>query len=381
LAGLLRARGVLGADWAAAFAAVDRGRFVPDVIWTPDADDPAWLRPVGRGDPYWAEAVYSDVAVATQVDDGAPKGAGGRGRYVTSSASQPSLVLGMLRALDPREGTRVLEVGTGTGYNAALLAARLGAENVVSVEVDPGLARHARRRLADAGLPVPVLTGDGAQGAAAHAPFDRVIATAAAGAVPYAWVRQTRPGGVVLLPWGTPYASTGLLRLEVGADGTAQGPVLSRAGFMWLRSQRGPTGGWRSYVDTSAPVRRSVTGVDPRDLLRMDSPARFAVGVLVPGLAQVDFHAADGSGEFTLWLYDGSGAWASVDHVPGAEGAAVEQHGDRRLFDEVEAAYAWWLRNRRPDRERFGVTITPTGRTTWLGTPDHPVPTPFRRPV
>ena len=82
---------------------------------------------------------------------GIPPGPGQRGRYVTSSASQPNVVALMLKALDAQPGMRVLEIGTGTGYNAALLAHRLGAPHVTSVEIHPDLADHARRALMSTG--------------------------------------------------------------------------------------------------------------------------------------------------------------------------------------------------------------------------------------
>jgi protein-L-isoaspartate O-methyltransferase len=90
---------------------------------------------------------------------------------------------------------RVLEIGTGTGYNAALLAHRLSAENIVSVEVDPAVAEHARRVLAAAGFgALTVVSADGAEGYLPRAPYDRVSSTVATAEVPYAWVAQTCPG-------------------------------------------------------------------------------------------------------------------------------------------------------------------------------------------
>lgn len=88
-----------------------------------------------------------------------------------------------------------MTVAAGTGYNAALLAEIVGAENVVSVEIDPGLAEQARGSLRRSGHAVAVVTADGESGYPAGAPYDRVVATAAATEVPYAWVAQTRPGG------------------------------------------------------------------------------------------------------------------------------------------------------------------------------------------
>jgi len=100
----------------------------------------------------------------------------------------------MLAALDAHEGHRVLDTGTGTGYNAALLAHRLGAEQVTSIEVDPDVAASARTALSDNGFGgVTTVTGDGALGYPSGGPYDRVIATAACNQIPYAWIAQTRP--------------------------------------------------------------------------------------------------------------------------------------------------------------------------------------------
>jgi protein-L-isoaspartate(D-aspartate) O-methyltransferase len=115
----------------------------------------------------------------------------------------------MLAALDAEPGMRGLEIGTGTGYNAALLAHRLGAQTITSVEIDPALAEHARRALTAIGYLVTVITGDGALGYSPGAPYDRIISTAAVREVPYPWVAQTRPGGTILTPWGTPYQQWG----------------------------------------------------------------------------------------------------------------------------------------------------------------------------
>ncbi|MGH3900291.1 MAG: methyltransferase domain-containing protein [Pseudonocardiaceae bacterium] len=129
----------------------------------------------------------------------------------TSSASKPDLVLSMLGALDLHDGHTVLEIGTGTGYNAALLAARLGASNVTTVEIDPALADAARAALDASRFPVTVVTGDGAQGHPDRAPYDRVIATP----------MRTDFGG-----------SVPLTRFTVDKHGTATGSPVGRVGFM-----------------------------------------------------------------------------------------------------------------------------------------------------
>jgi protein-L-isoaspartate(D-aspartate) O-methyltransferase len=97
----------------------------------------------------------------------------------TSSASCPDIVAAMLDAGRVEAGMRVLEIGTGTGYTAALLAQRLGARNVTTIEIDSDLAARARAALDSAGYgDVTVITGDGSRGYPDRAPYDRVLSTA-----------------------------------------------------------------------------------------------------------------------------------------------------------------------------------------------------------
>src|SRR5437016_377090 len=110
----------------------------------------------------------------------------------------------MLDSLDVQSGHSALEIGTGTGWNAALLSQRVGdTGRVVSVEVDSEVAQCARRALKAAGYTPLVVTADGTQGYAPAAPYDRVINTASVHTIPRAWIDQTKPGGVIVTPWGT----------------------------------------------------------------------------------------------------------------------------------------------------------------------------------
>ncbi|WP_319020112.1 methyltransferase domain-containing protein [Streptomyces sp. C8S0] len=96
----------------------------------------------------------------------------------------PTMVFSMLDALSVEPGNRVLEIGTGTGWNAALLCHRLGDQNVVSVELDATLAAEARSRLYAADFAPEIVVGDGAVGHGKRSPYDRIIATASVGHVP-----------------------------------------------------------------------------------------------------------------------------------------------------------------------------------------------------
>ncbi len=114
--------GTLTEDWQAAFEAVPRHAFIPDLTWHRGTANGRWgLIPRRRAeDPDgWLSVAYQDDSVITQVDDGEPGGPDGTGVVPTSSASMPTVVVAMLRALDVHDGQRVLEIGTGTGYNAA----------------------------------------------------------------------------------------------------------------------------------------------------------------------------------------------------------------------------------------------------------------------
>jgi protein-L-isoaspartate(D-aspartate) O-methyltransferase len=206
---------------------VDRRLFVPDVVWV--VRDGRHERLSRREEPdAWERLVASeDAAITTKLKDGI---------WPVSSSSAPSVMARMIEVLAVEPGMKVLEIGTGTGYNAACLAA-LGAE-VVSVEIDPDLADQARGALRDAGAGrVVVLTGDGALGAPADAPFDRVVATAAVHTVPYAWVQQTRDGGRIVTPYTGENHRGALLVLTV-RGGTAAGGVAGDAAFMPLSGQK-----------------------------------------------------------------------------------------------------------------------------------------------
>jgi len=114
--------------------------------------------------------------------------------------SQPFIGALMLDLLDVTPGQRVLEIGTGLGYQSAVLAA-IGAQ-VYSVEVVEEFAQAARLRLAEQGHDVDIRVGDGSRGWSDHAPFDRILVTAAAKDPPPALVEQLGPGGRIVAPLG-----------------------------------------------------------------------------------------------------------------------------------------------------------------------------------
>lgn len=323
--------------WRAAFANVPRHVFVPEFFRQDERGQ--WTR-VTESDPSYLEQVYSDTALMTQLDSsGVP----------TSSSSEPGLMLAMLDALDVGPGDRVFELGTGTGYNAALLAHRIGADNVTSVDVDPALVALAARRLSQFGAPF-VHAGDGALGYPQRAPYTRIIATAALRSIPRALTDQAESGAVIIAPIGF-----GLVRATVGPEGQANGRFLPRsAQFMPRRTPgKGPdfeAAGEETPESTTLPVA---------DVL---SRWRFPLSLALPGYNSCSWRSEDG--EVTgvgLWTEDGSTVSA---HVNGN----VRQIGPRRLWDTVEDLAARFPAG-QPAREDFGITITPSVQRIWYGNP------------
>jgi protein-L-isoaspartate(D-aspartate) O-methyltransferase len=139
------------------------------------------------------ERAYRDEAFPIKYDEGG---------LPISSSSQPAIMARMLDQLDVRPGQRVLEIGTGSGYNAAVLGHLVGETGaVVSVDIDADLVTDARERLAACGVSqVTVGCGDGGLGWSEHAPYDRIIATIGAWDIAPAWVAQLAPGGRLVVP-------------------------------------------------------------------------------------------------------------------------------------------------------------------------------------
>jgi protein-L-isoaspartate O-methyltransferase len=368
--------GFMGPDWAPAFAAAPRTAFLPDLMWPHDA---ASGRSVAVDKSEDADAWYryanSNVPIVTQWDDGQHQGAE-PGHTFTSSSSMPSVVFSMLADLDVRPGHRVLEIGTGTGWNAALLAHRAGAANVVSVEVDPAVSEDARQALRCAGYgAVSVITGDGLLGHRPNAPYDRVIATCGLRSGLFTWVRQTLPGGIIVVPWGTYFSYTeATARLVVSDDGTSTAGHFTRpVNFMRMRSQRLIRPEHSSYVpaEGTGDADRSTTAVTESEFLTgsLDVEA-FAVGLQVPDCTHVPDRKQ--GGKRPVWFYSLSDmSWAVVIFRDGHDTATVYQSGHRRLWDEVEAAFRWWQDQGRPGFHRFGLTVTADRQIPWLDDPSN----------
>ncbi|WP_406344450.1 methyltransferase domain-containing protein [Streptomyces sp. NBC_00648] len=294
--------------WRAAFEEVPRDLFVPyyfvgrsggyERLWGEDPDPDRRAR--------WLDGVYTDMPLATRLRDG----------ELLSSSSQPSLMARMLEVLDVRDGHAVLEIGAGTGYNAALLSHRLGEELVTTVDLDPEITESARTHLVAAGFRPAVVTGDGARGCPSRAPFDRIIATCTLPSVPAGWLAQCTPGALIEAP-----LATGLILLKVRDAGHAEGRFLhTPAYFVPLRgvapAPGAPYAGGLPRPSLENELFRfllalTADSLDPYEAYelwrREDRPRRERFGVTVTDEGQ------------WAWLDDPRGphTWPLRDVVPG----------------------------------------------------------------
>lgn len=169
-------------------------------------------------DPALRDRAYLDTALPIACDQ---------------TISQPTVVAWMTAALDVGPRDTVLEIGTGSGYQAAVLA-RLAGE-VFTIERHAALAETAQARLRELGIAnVRCRVGDGTLGWPEAAPFDRIIVTAAAEEVPPALFAQLRPGGVLVAPVGSEYGDQVLLRYTKDASGAVRAEHLMNVRFVPL---------------------------------------------------------------------------------------------------------------------------------------------------
>ncbi|MDX6744353.1 SAM-dependent methyltransferase [Actinocorallia sp. A-T 12471] len=355
--------GVLeGEGWRRAVGEVARHRFVPGFfeVVGDDAETglAVWEAVSEETDvERWLRGCYRDATLVTQFD-GVEEDWGRAGRRVgggpSSSSTLPSLVVRMWVDADLEEGHSVLEVGTGTGYSTALACAWLGdAGSVMSVDVDPRRVRQAGEALYGGGYRAGLAHADGLYGYLPCAPYDRIVAACSVRAVPEAWIAQTREGGKILTTLGGWLYGFARVLLTVGADGTAEGPLLpGTVSFMLARPHLPPSArnphDWAELLDGPGRVARygveSITATDAET---------FHSTFLAQLAAPTAVRAAAGDG---VWLIDPvAGAVACL--TPGESGWIVREGGNGRIWERVERVLGAWGAVGWPGAGRFRVRV------------------------
>lgn len=215
------------------------------------------------------EQIYRDEALVTQID---------RRGMPSSSTSQPSVMAVQLEALELEHGQRVLEIGAGTGYNAALLGKLVGdhgneAGQVISLEIDTTLAEQAREHLARAAIHnVVVLPGNGFSGEMAYALYDRILSTCSIRTVPHAWFEQLKTGGRLVGNWLTPLASL-FLSVEKVSTGELVGRLLNLSAT-YMEMQMPGVSPSKDKIDWTHYDRLPLTSLPLSDMkTRLQNPA------------------------------------------------------------------------------------------------------------
>ena len=243
------------------------------------------------------EDAYLDDAIVTKRDaEGQP----------ISSSSQPAIMAIMLDQLALAAGQRVLEIGAGTGYNAALIRHIIGPSGaVVSVDIDSDLVETARGHLASAGYPdVTVVTADGADGYPPGAPYDRVIATVGVSDLAPAWLYQAGPGARIVVP------------LDVRGSQLAVAFGRAGSGGHWVSRSIMPCGFMRMRGSLAGPERTVV--LQPGVSVTLPDGLTLADGQEVDGAALAAFlggpatEFATGVRTSSLQVFWGLGLWLSA---------------------------------------------------------------------
>ncbi|SHJ45942.1 Protein-L-isoaspartate O-methyltransferase [Nocardiopsis flavescens] len=341
----------------AAFADHPRHRFIPDLVWPSTTGLPLFR----TADPErWARIVYAQDAVTIQANDG---GAGPRNEP-SSSSSAPQLMADMIAVARVEPGMHVLEVGTGSGWNAAVLAALVGPTGqVTSLEIDPDVAAHARVRLEGTG--VRLITGALPPGTGA---YDAVIATCAVSRVPSEWLASARPGAVVVTPWAasSDWQRTPVAALVRGPDGTATGPFVCDAMFMHDRTQRVPDGDFPGLG--RRPEATSVLPFTSGEVVEHGLLTRLMLmlpGIRV-GLGVRPFNGGHGR---IVYLGASDGSWVYLWPDGSATGG-----GPSPLAERLHEAHRRLSEAGMPGLEEFSLTVDATCRVTSasLGVWEHP---------
>jgi protein-L-isoaspartate(D-aspartate) O-methyltransferase len=301
------------------------------------------------------EVIYADTALATRYTDGAP----------TSSSSAPSLVAEMLELLELREGMKVLEIGAGTGYNAALVAEIVGDQRlVVTVDNQQDVVEQTRRLLAETGyLRIRVLARDGFQGIPEEGPFDRIVATVGCSDLSPRWAEQLADGGLMLVP--LEHAQSHPLTAVRKQDGELRGRFVGWTGFMPVRGPLQIEDMWSRGVvipetrenDETDDVGEIMHEPGPRLAAHDDSCEQNGFMFFV---ALNDRRASwTPDGTVRSWTPEGVGLSAGPDGWAGISTSGLWWWKDESLAREVDRLYRDWTARGRPTIRDYRVTFLP----------------------
>jgi protein-L-isoaspartate(D-aspartate) O-methyltransferase len=305
------------------------------------------------------DADDATLEVAHALDGALLTNGEGRLGKATSSVSAPRLVASMLAELELEPGMRVLEIGAGSGYNAALLSELVGADGqVTTVDIDSAIVADAQARLQRLAYNnVSVIVGDGHHGVAEQAPFDRIVATVGCTELSPAWFAQLAPGGFMLIPllhggWHP--------RIRASfEEGRLHGRFIGASSFLPIRGDQHHDGPWpsrRSLESPDAvlhihetPPRLTEALRPPRDRATIGGPDAFALPLY---LALRDRRAVIG-----IALAGSDKSIAMFDHITGTLQVTGDS-GDALAKDLIRLADDW-IDIGMPSLDRYHIEFVP----------------------
>ncbi|WP_327639071.1 hypothetical protein OHB24_12085 [Kribbella sp. NBC_00482] len=303
----------------------------------------------GRADPQYLDAVYTDQALMTQTK---PVQGQADSFVWSSSSSMPSVMADMIEELQISPGMAVLESGTGTGYNAAILCHLLGDSAVTTTEIDPELRLTALERLAELGYHPST--------APQPRSYDRILSTHAVAKIPYEWITWSKPGAILLTDLRPPANSQvgAWVKLTIDEDGRgATGRLMPPRGY-FMSARKVP-----EYAEIGHTLPELTLDEHQRRAELIETRAVRAQPEILNDQA-FGLYCWRSNPNVWSWFHDGEitlstadGSWAQV------RGQTVSLIGERDLWAEVEHTYQDWQAAGWPPITDWTVRVTPDGST------------------
>jgi protein-L-isoaspartate(D-aspartate) O-methyltransferase len=288
------------------------------------------------------EKIYRDEALVTRIDErGMPN----------SSTSQPSVMAAQLETLALEHGQRVLEIGVGTGYNAALLGKIVSdTGQVISIDIDEELVERAKHHLTSADVHnVVALPGDGFLGEAAYAPYDRLLTTCSVRSIPRAWFDQLTIGGRLVGNWLTHLASLFVCVEKTTADELDGGLLDLEAYYMEMRTKdllpSKQKINWGQY-ETRTPTRMHLPNIKP---LLDNSAYSLLLQCFLPEMRKC-YRSRSKDDQMHLYLLTREAAILVQD-----DGLLI--FGDERISQMIQQSFDLYYQLGQPDITEYRVTF------------------------
>lgn len=326
-----------------AFRSIPRHEFV-EIFFDWKEDTREW-KPVNPNDPRYIEQIYTNRPLVTSLN---------RYKKPDVSSSQPDIMAKMIRSLTLQPGKRVLEIGTGTGYNAAILSQIVGNQNVVTIDVNSALLDAARVRLErTVGYGVTVLHTDGRNLPEALGKFDAIVVTASHQTVEPSWILALAPRGRLILNWNRSFSKV-FLELEKSGEHELIGNVAGYSGdFMGLHSGEGvpiltcPT--W----DRETPLLESR---DFRDEVVRNFDFGFFLQIHIPTLSLHRYRKKSSE----VYYY------AVRDNSCRIVYFSTSITGEASLWEEIKQVYEKFITLGRPKRKRLSLKVDQNSTMTFF---------------